>query len=87
MSFERKFASKPKWVPDVHDELARWVLWSGGVAVVSQETALHVYGIGEFESARVHLTVPAALLGAIERSCFMSPICLRRMSRRAQVSG
>ena len=59
MSFERKFASKPKWVPDVHDELARWVLWSGGVAVVSQETALHVYGIGEFESARVHLTVPA----------------------------
>jgi len=41
LSFERKFASKPKWVQDVHDELARWVLWSGGVAVVSQETALH----------------------------------------------
>lgn len=48
-----------EWVPDVHDELARWALWSGGVAVVSHETALHVHGIGEFESARVHLTVPA----------------------------
>ncbi len=51
-----------EWVPDVHDELARWVLWSGGVAVVSHETALQVHGIGEFESARVHLTVPAGFV-------------------------
>lgn len=47
-----------EWVSDVHDELARWVLWSGGVAVVSHETALQVHGVGEFESARVQLTVP-----------------------------
>jgi predicted transcriptional regulator of viral defense system len=47
-----------EWVPDVHDELARWTLWSWGRGVVSYESALAVHGIGEFESARVHLTVP-----------------------------
>lgn len=47
-----------EWVPDVHDHLARWALWSRGRAVVSHETALDVHGIGEFESPRVHLTVP-----------------------------
>lgn len=46
------------WVPDQHDELARWTLWSKGRAVVSHETALSVHAIGEFESAKVHLTVP-----------------------------
>lgn len=47
-----------EWIADVHDDLARWTLWSKGRAVVSHETALAVHGIGEFESARVHLTVP-----------------------------
>src|SRR5947208_6453052 len=47
-----------EWVPDLHDDLARWTLWSRGRGVVSHETALSVHGIGEFESARVHLTVP-----------------------------
>lgn len=47
------------WIPGVHDELARWDLWSKGRAVVSHDTALTVYGVGEFESPRVHLTVPA----------------------------
>jgi predicted transcriptional regulator of viral defense system len=47
-----------EWVPDVHDHLARWALWSRGRAAVSHETALDVHGIGEFESPRVHLTVP-----------------------------
>ncbi|MEX2458098.1 MAG: type IV toxin-antitoxin system AbiEi family antitoxin domain-containing protein [Actinomycetota bacterium] len=47
-----------EWVPEVHDDLARWTLWSRGRGVVSHETALSVHGIGEFESARVHLTVP-----------------------------
>lgn len=47
------------WIPDVHDELARWTLWSKGRAVVSHDTALSVYGVGEFESPRIHLTVPA----------------------------
>jgi predicted transcriptional regulator of viral defense system len=47
-----------EWVPGEHDELARWTLWSKGRAVVSHETALEVHGIGEFESRRVHLSVP-----------------------------
>lgn len=47
-----------EWVPDLHDDLIRWTLWSKNRAVVSHETALSVDGIGEFESARVHLTVP-----------------------------
>lgn len=47
-----------EWVPGVHDELARWMLWSRNRGVVSHETALSVHGIGELESARVHLTVP-----------------------------
>lgn len=46
------------WVPNLHDDLGRWTLWSRGRAVVSHHSALAVYGIGEFESARVHLTVP-----------------------------
>lgn len=47
-----------EWVPDVHDDLARWTLWSRGRGVVSHETAMAVHEIGEFESPRVHLTVP-----------------------------
>lgn len=47
-----------EWVPEAHDELARWALWSRDRAVVSHETALAVHAIGEFESARVQLTVP-----------------------------
>lgn len=46
------------WVPDIHDELARWALWSKGRAVVSHDSALSVHGVGEFESPRIHLTVP-----------------------------
>lgn len=47
-----------EWVPDLHDDLARWSLWSRNRGVVSHETALSVHEIGEFESARVDLTVP-----------------------------
>ena len=43
-----------EWVPEPHDELIRWALWSKNRAVVSHETALAVHGIGEFESPRVH---------------------------------
>jgi predicted transcriptional regulator of viral defense system len=49
-----------EWIPDTHDDLARWTLWSRNRAVVSHESALAVHGVGEFESARVHLTVPPA---------------------------
>jgi predicted transcriptional regulator of viral defense system len=47
-----------EWVPGEHDDLARWTLWSAGKGVASHETALAVHQVGEFESARVHLTVP-----------------------------
>lgn len=47
-----------EWIPGLHDDLARWTLWSRGRGVVSHESAMSVHGIGEFESARVHLTVP-----------------------------
>jgi hypothetical protein len=47
-----------QWVPDLHDDLARWSLWARGRAVVSHETALGVHEIGELESPRVRLTVP-----------------------------
>lgn len=47
-----------EWVPDLHDDLIRWTLWSRGRAVVSHHTALAVHGVGELESARTHLTVP-----------------------------
>ena len=47
-----------EWVPELHDDLIRWTLWSKDRAVISHETGLAVHGIGEFESPRVHLTVP-----------------------------
>lgn len=47
-----------EWIPGERDDLARWTLWSRGQGVVSHETALGVHDIGEFESPRVHLTVP-----------------------------
>jgi predicted transcriptional regulator of viral defense system len=46
------------WVPGAHDELARWFLWSKQRGVVSHATALGVHDVGEFESPRMHLTVP-----------------------------
>lgn len=48
------------WTPEPDDDLRRWTLWSRGVAVVSHQSALAVHGIGEFESSRIHLTVPAS---------------------------
>lgn len=47
-----------EWIPGAHDDLVRWTLWSKQRAVVSHYTALGVYEIGEFESRRIHLTVP-----------------------------
>ena len=47
-----------EWVPEPHDELVRWTLWSKGRGAVSHATALSVHGVGEFESPRVQLTVP-----------------------------
>jgi predicted transcriptional regulator of viral defense system len=47
-----------EWLPGVNDDLIRWTLWSRDRAVVSHESALAVHGIGEYEAARVQLTVP-----------------------------
>lgn len=47
-----------EWIPELHDELARWALWSKARGVISHETALGVHDIGEFESRCVHLSVP-----------------------------
>jgi len=55
---ERGLFRLTEWVPQEHDDLARWTLWSQGQGVVSHETALSVHAIGEFESARTCLTVP-----------------------------
>ena len=59
LRIERGLFRLAEWIPDVHDDLVRWSLWSRGRGVVSHETALAVHGIGEFESARVQLTVPS----------------------------
>ena len=45
-------------IPDIHDNLVRWTLWSKNRAVVSHETALGVHSVGEYESPRIQLTVP-----------------------------
>lgn len=48
----------PEWPVGPHDDLVRWFLWSRGKAVVSHETALSVYELGDVNPTRVHLTVP-----------------------------
>ncbi len=48
-----------EWPIGPHDDLVRWSLWAGGRAVVSHETALDVHGVGEFNPAHIHLTVPS----------------------------
>lgn len=40
------------------EDLVRWILWSGGQAVVSHETAAVVYDLGDVMPARIHLTLP-----------------------------
>jgi predicted transcriptional regulator of viral defense system len=55
---ERGIFRLPEWPVGRHDDLVRWSLWAMGKGVVSHETSLAVSGIGEFESPRVHLTVP-----------------------------
>lgn len=49
----------PEWPVGPHDDLVRWSLWSRGKAVVSHETALSVYELGDVNPARIHLTVPS----------------------------
>src|SRR3972149_4247026 len=48
----------PEWPSSNTEHLVRWSLWSKGRAVVSHETALSVYDLGDVNPARIHLTVP-----------------------------
>lgn len=56
--FHRGILRLTDWVPELHDDLAMWTLWSRGRAVISHHTALAVHTLGEFESPTTHLTVP-----------------------------
>ncbi|MGV1010656.1 MAG: type IV toxin-antitoxin system AbiEi family antitoxin domain-containing protein [Dermatophilaceae bacterium] len=58
LRIDRGLLRLTEWVPAADDDLARWSLWARGHGVVSHQSALVVHGFGEFESARVHLTVP-----------------------------
>jgi predicted transcriptional regulator of viral defense system len=48
----------PEWPGGQHEDLVRWSLWSRGKAVVSHESALAVYDLGDANPPYVHLTVP-----------------------------
>jgi predicted transcriptional regulator of viral defense system len=48
----------PEWPSSNNEHLVRWSLWSKGRAVVSHETALALYDLGDVNPARIHLTVP-----------------------------
>jgi hypothetical protein len=48
-----------EWAPQPPDDLFRWLLWLKRQGVVSHESALSVHGVSEFESPRIHLTVPS----------------------------
>jgi predicted transcriptional regulator of viral defense system len=48
----------PDWPEREEDVYVRWRLWSGGVAVVSHQSALSLHRLGDVSPAHVHLTVP-----------------------------
>lgn len=47
-----------EWPVGQHEDLVRWILWSGDRAVVSHETAMSLHALGDADPSRVHLTVP-----------------------------
>jgi hypothetical protein len=55
---DRAIFRVPEWPTTATEHLTRWSLWSKRRAVVSHETALSVYELGNVNPARVHLTVP-----------------------------
>jgi predicted transcriptional regulator of viral defense system len=58
LRFDRGLFRLSEWIPELHDDLIRWTLWSRGRAVVSHQSALAFHSFGELESPKVHLTVP-----------------------------
>lgn len=55
---DRALFRLPEWPTSLHEQYARWSLWSKGRAVVSHDTALSVHELGDANPARIHLTVP-----------------------------
>lgn len=49
-----------QWPVGEHDDLVRLWLWSGGLAVVSHESALALHDLGDVNPATTTLTVPRA---------------------------
>lgn len=47
-----------EWPGSSYDDLIQWSLWSGGVAVVSHQSAMAVHDISDIMPAKIHLTVP-----------------------------
>jgi len=47
----------PHWPATADDVYVRWVLWSGGRAVVSHESAMAVHGLSDLDPSSIHLTV------------------------------
>jgi predicted transcriptional regulator of viral defense system len=48
----------PDWPTHDEDRYVLWRLWSRDVAVVSHQSALVIYDLGDANPARLHLTVP-----------------------------
>lgn len=47
-----------EWPQSSHEDLIRWTIWSGRVAVVSHQTAMAVHEISDLMPAKIHMTVP-----------------------------
>lgn len=47
-----------EWPRSGLEDLVLWTLWSGGVAVVSHQSAMVVHDISDLMLAKIHLTVP-----------------------------
>lgn len=55
---DRALFRLPKWPAARDEHLVRWSLWSGDEGVVSHDTALAEYELGNVNPPVVHLTVP-----------------------------
>ena len=50
--------TSPKWPTSPDENLVRWSLWSGDQGVISHDSALAEYGLGNVNPSVLHLTVP-----------------------------
>ena len=55
---DRALFRLPKWPTSADENLVRWSLWSGSQGVISHDSALGEYGLGNVNPPVVHLTVP-----------------------------